>query len=99
MAVLQIFNCLSVVAAFIAAVLWFWSSVAKVESDYKEEVPEGLKFVNFHGGRCPIKIENNGKRIDVVGSLDLQSRINSCAACFAGMAAIFQAIVLGFPSA
>jgi hypothetical protein len=93
----QALNYLSAGAAFIAAALWFWSSVAKVESKYKENLPEGVKFLNFHGGQGPIKIEKDGKRIDVIASLDWQSRLNSYAAFAAGIAAILQSIALGFP--
>lgn len=49
----QTLNYLSAGAAFIAAALWFWSSVAKVESDYKENLGEKVKFINFHGGARP----------------------------------------------
>ena len=94
MSLLQALNYLSAVAAFIAAALWFWSSVAKVESDYKEELSDDVKFVNFMGSRGPIRIEKDGKRIDVIASLDLQSRLNSYAAFSAGIAAIFQSIAL-----
>lgn len=93
----QTLNYLSAGAAFVAAALWFWSSVAKVESGYKENLPDGVQFLNFRGGQGPIKTEKDGKRIDVIASLDWQSRLNSYAAFAAGMAAIFQSIALGFP--
>ena len=96
---LQALNYLSAGAAFIAAVLWFWSSVAKVESDYKEDLPDDVRFINFMGSRGPIRIEKDGKRVDVIASLDLQSRLNSYAAFSAGIAAIFQSIVLYLPRA
>lgn len=94
MQLLQALNYLSAGAAFIAAVLWFWSSVVKVESDYKKDLPDDVKFLNFMGGRGPIRIEEDGKRIDLIASLDWQSRLNSYAAFFAGIAAIFQSIAL-----
>ena len=95
----QTLNCLSAFAAFIAAALWFCSSVAKVKSDYKGDLDETVRFVNFHGGQGPIKIEKSGKRIDVNASIDLQSKFNAYAAIAAGVAAILQSIALGFPSA
>jgi hypothetical protein len=67
-----VLNFLSALAAFAAAILWFWASRAKVPSDYLGDIPEGLLYVAFHGGRGPIQITRTGKRIDVVATLGLQ---------------------------
>ncbi|HVL09350.1 MAG TPA: hypothetical protein VM512_09375 [Burkholderiaceae bacterium] len=95
MTALQLLNYASAISALIAAILWFYSTVAKVESDYSEDIEKGIIYLSFHGGRGPIKIQKDGKRIDMVASFDRQSIINACAAVFAGIAALTQAVALG----
>jgi len=95
----QILNYLSAGAAVVAAGLWFLSSVATVESDYKGDLGNEPGVKISWGDWNPIKLLKNGRRIDIVRSLDRQGKLNSCAAFAAGVAAILQAIALGFPYA
>jgi hypothetical protein len=90
-------NCASAVFAIIAALLWLWASRATVRSDYTDEIPEGVPYLTFYGGRGPIEITKTGKRIDVVATLSRQSKLNSCAAGFAAAAAFLQGITAFLP--
>lgn len=82
-------NVLSALAAFVAAVLWWRSSVCFVRSDY--DGPMDSAYLAFMGGRDSVGMTPSGERFDVIATLNLQSRHNAWAAGAAAIAAVLQA--------
>lgn len=88
---LFLLNVFSAIFAFLAAGFWWRASVARVLSDYAEEIPPGTKYLTFHGGKGPISRDHDGKWVDVVGTLERQGKLNAWAAKWAALAALCQA--------
>jgi len=89
----------SALAAFVAALFWWWASVATVESDYDGAFPQGVTYLTFHGGRGPIQRAKNGKIIDITATAAWQARLNSFAAQAAAAAAVLQGVAIVLPKA